>query len=96
MLMLIRLLLGAAEALFSVADFAALADLAPPGRAGEALSWNSLVLYVGIAVGSGVGQLRISRSTTNRRPATTPTPTVDATDDSTPMGLRGTPAPHQL
>jgi MFS family permease len=59
-LVLLRLLLGAAEAFFFVAGFAALADLAPPGRAGEALSWNSLALYVGIAVGPGIGQLLLS------------------------------------
>jgi MFS family permease len=60
MLIVIRLLLGAAEALFFVAGFAALADLAPPGRAGEALSWNSLALYLGIAVGPGLGQLLLA------------------------------------
>src|SRR3954469_2180759 len=55
-LVVLRLLLGVAEALYFVAGFAALADLAPPGRAGEALSYNSLALYVGIAVGPIVGQ----------------------------------------
>lgn len=55
-LVVLRLLLGVAEALYFVAGFAALADLAPPGRAGEALSLNSLALYVGIAVGPLVGQ----------------------------------------
>jgi MFS family permease len=57
MLIVVRLLLGAAESLYFVAGFAALADLAPPGRAGEALSWNSVALYLGIAVGPGIGQL---------------------------------------
>jgi predicted MFS family arabinose efflux permease len=42
--------------MFFVAGFAALADLAPPGRAGEALSLNSLALYVGIALGPLLGQ----------------------------------------
>ena len=54
-LVVLRLLLGAAEALYFVAGFAALADLAPPGRAGEALSYNSLALYLGIATGPAVG-----------------------------------------
>jgi MFS family permease len=54
-LVVLRLLLGAAEALYFVAGFAALADLAPPGRAGEALSFNSLALYLGIAAGPTVG-----------------------------------------
>ena len=56
-LIIVRLLLGAAESLFFVAGFAALADLAPVGRAGEALSWNSVALYLGLALGPGIGQL---------------------------------------
>lgn len=52
----LRLVLGVAEALFFVAGFAALADLAPPGRTGEALSFNSLSLYLGIALGPLIGQ----------------------------------------
>jgi MFS family permease len=52
----LRLLLGVAEAFFFVAGFAMVADLAPPGRAGEALSYNSLALYLGIAVGPGLGE----------------------------------------
>jgi predicted MFS family arabinose efflux permease len=52
----LRLVLGVAEAFFFVAGFAALADLAPPGRTGEALSYNSLSLYLGIAVGPIIGQ----------------------------------------
>ena len=55
-LVALRLLLGAAEALYFVAGFAALADLAPPGRAGEALSYNSLALFTGLATGPGIGQ----------------------------------------
>lgn len=55
-LVILRVLLGAAEALYFVAGFAALADLAPPGRAGEALSLNSLALYVGVAAGPMIGQ----------------------------------------
>ena len=53
----LRLLLGAAEAFFFVAGFAALVDLAPPHRAGEALSFNSLALYLGVAIGPPVGEL---------------------------------------
>lgn len=56
-LVLLRVLLGAAEAVYFVAGFAALADLAPPGRAGEALSLNSLALYIGIATGPLLGQV---------------------------------------
>src|SRR5918992_103397 len=37
-LLVLRLLLGVAEGFYFVAGFAALADLAPPGRTGEALS----------------------------------------------------------
>jgi MFS family permease len=53
----LRLLLGVAEAFYFVAGYAALADLAPPGRTGEALSYNSLALYLGIALGPFVGQV---------------------------------------
>lgn len=52
----LRLVLGVAEAFFFVAGFAALADLAPPGRTGEALSYNSLALYLGVAIGPVLGQ----------------------------------------
>lgn len=52
----LRLVLGVAEAFFFVAAFAALADLAPDGRAGEALSFNSLALYLGIALGPLLGE----------------------------------------
>src|SRR5919205_2968840 len=55
-LVVLRLLLGVAEALYFVAGFAALADLAPAGRAGEALSYNSLALYLGLATGPMIGQ----------------------------------------
>lgn len=55
MLIGLRLVLGVAEAFFFVAAFAALADMAPRGRAGEALSFNSLALYLGIAVGPLLG-----------------------------------------
>lgn len=52
----LRLLLGVAEAAFFVAGVAALADLAPPDRLGEALSYNSLGLYLGIAAGPALGE----------------------------------------
>jgi len=52
----LRLLAGVAEAVFFVSGFAALADLAPASRMGEALSYNSLGLYLGIAFGPLVGQ----------------------------------------
>lgn len=56
----LRLLLGVAEAFFFVAGFAMVADLAPEGRAGEALSYNSLALYLGIALGPGLGEWLVS------------------------------------
>ena len=52
----IRLLQGIGEASFYVAGFALLADLAPPSRMGEALSYNSLGLYLGIALGPPLGE----------------------------------------
>jgi MFS family permease len=58
-LIVLRLVLGVAEALFFVAGFAMLADLAPRGREGEALSFNSLALYMGIAIGPLLGEILI-------------------------------------
>lgn len=52
----LRLLAGVAEAAFFVASFAALADIAPPERMGEALSYNSLGLYLGLALGPPIGE----------------------------------------
>jgi predicted MFS family arabinose efflux permease len=52
----LRLGAGVAEAAFFVAGFAALADLAPAERIGEALSYNSLGLYLGIALGPLLGE----------------------------------------
>lgn len=57
MVVAIRLLTGVAEAAFFVASFAALADLAPPTRMGEALSYNSLGLYLGITCGPLLGEV---------------------------------------
>jgi predicted MFS family arabinose efflux permease len=53
----LRLLAGVAEAAFFVASFAALADIAPPERMGEALSYNSLGLYLGLAIGPPIGEV---------------------------------------
>lgn len=53
----IRLLQGVAEAAFMVASFALVADLAPPSRLGEAISYNSVGLYVGLALGPALGEL---------------------------------------
>ncbi len=59
MVVALRLALGVAEAAFFVASFAALADLAPPSRMGEALSYNSLGLYLGLALGPPLGDLLV-------------------------------------
>lgn len=57
----LRLLQGVGEAAFFVAGFAMLADLAPPARMGEALSFNSLGLYLGLAFGPPLGELLLDR-----------------------------------
>jgi predicted MFS family arabinose efflux permease len=57
----LRVLLGVAEAAFMVASFAALADLAPAGRLGEALSYNSLGLYLGLALGPPLGEVLVAQ-----------------------------------
>ncbi len=59
LVVLLRLLLGVAEAAFFVASIAALADLAPPSRIGEALSFNSLGLYLGLAAGPPLGEVMV-------------------------------------
>jgi predicted MFS family arabinose efflux permease len=56
---LLRLLLGVAEAAFFVASIAALADLAPPSRMAEATSYNSLGLYLGLAFGPPLAELLV-------------------------------------
>lgn len=57
----LRLLQGVGEAAFFVAGFALLADVAPPSRMGEALSYNSLGLYLGIALGPPLGEVLLER-----------------------------------
>ena len=51
-----RSLLGVGEAFFFVASLAAAADLAPANRRGEAISFLSLSLYLGLAIGPVVGE----------------------------------------
>jgi MFS family permease len=51
LLVLMRLLLGAAEAVFFVGGMAAATDLAPERRRGEAISLISTSLYLGVAIG---------------------------------------------
>lgn len=58
-IVVLRLGIGVAEAAFFVASFAALADLAPPSRMGEALSYNSLGLYLGLTIGPPLGELLV-------------------------------------
>jgi predicted MFS family arabinose efflux permease len=57
----LRLALGVAEAAFFVASLAALADLAPPSRMGEAVSYNSLGLYLGLGLGPPLGEVLVER-----------------------------------
>jgi predicted MFS family arabinose efflux permease len=59
LVVLLRLLLGVAEAAFFVASLAALADLAPPSRMGEAVSYNSLGLYLGLSFGPPLAELLV-------------------------------------
>lgn len=54
-----RLLTGVGEALFFVAALSANMDLAPPERRGEAMSFASLSLYIGIGAGPFVGEMVI-------------------------------------
>jgi predicted MFS family arabinose efflux permease len=56
-----RLLTGVGEALFFVAAVAANVDLAPEERRGEAISFASLSLYLGLGVGPFIGEAVIDR-----------------------------------
>ncbi|MCL3861132.1 MFS transporter [Actinotalea sp. K2] len=60
LVVVLRMLLGVAEAAFLVASFAALADLAPASRLGEALSYNSLGLYLRLALGPPLGEIIVT------------------------------------
>ena len=51
LLVMMRLLLGASEAVFFVGGMAAATDLAPERRRGEAISLISTSLYLGVAIG---------------------------------------------
>jgi predicted MFS family arabinose efflux permease len=53
----LRMLLGVGEAAFFVAMLAALVDLAAPERLGEAISYNSLGLYLGLTLGPPLGEV---------------------------------------
>jgi len=55
-----RAVFGAGEAFFFVAALAAASDLAPPGRRGEAISFFSLFLYLGLAIGPLLGETTLS------------------------------------
>lgn len=56
LLVAMRLLLGAAEAIYFVGGMAAATDLAPEARRGEAVSLVSTSLYLGIAIGPIVAE----------------------------------------
>jgi MFS family permease len=55
-LLILRLVTGAGEAAFYVGAASAINDLAPEERRGEALSFFSLALYAGIALGPVLGE----------------------------------------
>ncbi len=56
-----RLLTGVGEALFFVGALSANVDLAPPERRGEAFSFASLSIYLGIGAGPFLGEAVIDR-----------------------------------
>lgn len=59
-LMTLRILTGLGEAFFYVGAASAVNDLAPEGRRGEAVSFFSLALYSGLAVGPVLGETVLS------------------------------------
>jgi MFS family permease len=60
MLAAARALFGVGEAFFFVAALAAASDLAPPERRGEAFSFFSLSLYLGLAIGPLIGETTLA------------------------------------
>jgi len=60
-----RCLLGAGEGFFFVAALAAASDMAPESRRGEAISFLSLSLYLGIAIGPPIAELLFAASSYN-------------------------------
>lgn len=62
LLVAMRLLTGVGEALFFVAAVAANMDLAPPERRGEAMSFASLSLYIGLGAGPFIGEAVIAHA----------------------------------
>ena len=57
---LVRALFGVGEAFFFVAGLAAISDLAPADRRGEAINYGSLALYLGLAIGPFIGEAALS------------------------------------
>jgi MFS family permease len=62
LLIVLRLAMGAGEAAFYVGAASVINDLAPDERRGEALSFFSLALYGGIAVGTVLGETVLDAS----------------------------------
>ena len=58
-LIVFRLLTGVGEALFFTAATVAIVDLAPEDRRGEAVSFFTLALYIGIGIGPAIGETLI-------------------------------------
>ena len=56
----VRSIFGIAEAFFFVAALAAISDLAPDDRRGEAINLGSLSVYLGLAIGPIVGETILS------------------------------------
>ena len=56
LLMTLRLVQGAGEACFYVGAASAVTDLAPPERRAEAVSYFSVALYLGLAIGPALGE----------------------------------------
>ena len=56
-LLVMRLVMGAGEAFVFVGVLSAASDLAPEGRRGEAISYFSLSLYLGVAIGPFIGEV---------------------------------------
>jgi MFS family permease len=61
-LIVMRLVMGAGEAFVFVGVLSAVSDLAPEGRRGEAISYFSLSLYLGVAIGPFIGEALLDQN----------------------------------
>jgi predicted MFS family arabinose efflux permease len=98
----LRLVTGAGEALFFVGMATAFTDLAPPERRGEAMSLASLAIYLGIGLGPVLAEAVLARGgfsavwVATAAVAALATALVSRVEETRPDGAEVEPAPGRL